>query len=109
MIEAKEYQRELLAEKRLSQMAETDAVRREAIELSQAETARRNAELREYQSLRMQSIRRHQVNVHADLTFSVADSMSHCLARRRGFSVSSELSLKTNRRPHRLSWQLQRK
>jgi hypothetical protein len=61
MMEAKEHQRELLAEKRLSQMAERDLVRREAITEAQEEVARRNAEMQEYQSLRMQSIRQHQV------------------------------------------------
>ena len=64
MIEAKEHQRELLAEKRLSQMAEKDGIRREAVAQAQEETARRNEEMREYQSLRMQSIREHQVSVH---------------------------------------------
>jgi hypothetical protein len=45
MMEAKEHQRELLAEKRLSQMAERDLVRREAITEAQEEVARRNAEM----------------------------------------------------------------
>ena len=36
MVEAKEQQRELLAEKRLSQMAEKDRVRQEAIAMAQA-------------------------------------------------------------------------
>ena len=60
MIEAKEQQRELLAEKRLQQMAEKDLVRKEAAELAQEEVAKRNAEMREYQSLRMHSIREFQ-------------------------------------------------
>ena len=69
MVEAKEQQRELLAEKRLSQMAEKDRVRQEAIAMAQAETAKRNAELREYQSLRMQSIREHQVKISSRYSY----------------------------------------
>ena len=57
---AKTHQKELLAEKRLSEMAERDRIRREAIFLAQEETARRNAEIEEYQELRMQSIREYQ-------------------------------------------------
>ncbi len=60
MIEAKEKQREMAAEKRLTQMAAKDHMRREAQELAQEEVARRNAELKEYQSLRMLSIREFQ-------------------------------------------------
>jgi hypothetical protein len=41
-------------------MAERDRIRREAIFLAQEETARRNAEIEEYQELRMQSIREYQ-------------------------------------------------
>ena len=75
MVEAKEQQRELLAEKRLSQMAEKDRVRQEAIAMAQAETAKRNAELREYQSLRMQSIREHQVKISSRYFTSQTDKL----------------------------------
>ena len=60
MMLAKTKQKELLAEKRLSEMAERDEIRRDAIALAQIETARRNAEIQEYQELRMHSIRDYQ-------------------------------------------------
>ena len=78
MIEAKEKQREMAAEKRLTQMAAKDLMRREAQELAQEEVARRNAELKEYQSLRMHSIREFQEKQVAE--------------QRRAFVVKQEIA-----------------